>query len=41
MIALAGYPEDFPREISPKDWISVKGLMSELCKLAREKLNEH
>ena len=38
MIALAGYPKDFPREIEPNRCVSVHDEMSELCKLARERI---
>lgn len=39
MIALAGFPEDFPKEVH-LPWYSVHGEMKELCKLARERMNK-
>jgi len=34
MIMLAGYPDDFPREVDPNLWISAKQPMQDLCDLA-------
>jgi hypothetical protein len=38
MIALAGYPAEFVREIPGGQWHSLHSDMEDLCKLARERL---
>jgi hypothetical protein len=38
MIALAGYPKNFPRKVVDVKWVSTHEDMKELCKLARARM---
>lgn len=40
MIELAGFPEEFPKELNPDLFIPVYEEMETLCKLARQRLGE-
>lgn len=37
MIALAGFPSDFPAAVEPNAWLSAHDEMAELCKLAQDR----